>query len=73
MRQHIATTRRLTAAAAGWVLQAKDRLLRSWQLLGLDADERYLRQASDLADLELRLRRVARGRLERFGPIHPGA
>ena len=48
-------------------------LQRRWQQLTLDDDERYIRGASDLADLEYRQRRVARGRIERFGPLDPGA
>jgi len=45
-------------------------LRRAWATLTLDADERFLRGASDLADLEWRLRRLERGRAERFGPFH---
>jgi hypothetical protein len=39
----------------------------------LDADERFIRSACDLADLEWRLHRLERGRADRFGPLHPGA
>jgi hypothetical protein len=46
-------------------------LRRAWQDLTLDADERFLRGARDLADLESRMRRLERGRPERFGPLHP--
>lgn len=46
-------------------------LRRVWQDLTLDADERFLRGARDLADMEWRLRRLERGRAERFGPLHP--
>ena len=46
---------------------------RTWDALALDADERFIRGARDLADLERRLRRLERGRAERFGPLHPGA
>jgi hypothetical protein len=49
------------------------RLLRVWANLTLDADERFIRGACDLADLEWRLRRLERGRAERFGPLHPDA
>ncbi len=34
-----------------------------------DGDESLLREASDLADLERRLRRLESGRAERFGPL----
>jgi hypothetical protein len=50
-----------------------ERLRRVWKELTLDADERFLRGACDLADLECRLRRLERGRAERFGPFHPDA
>ena len=50
--------------AAAW-------LRRVWDNLTLDADERFLREACDLADLEWRLRRLERGRTERFAPLHP--
>jgi hypothetical protein len=46
-------------------------LRRAWADLTPDADERFLRGACDLADLEWRLRRLERGRAERFGPLHP--
>ena len=49
------------------------RAWRAWDRLTLDADERFLRGASDLADLEWRLRRLERGRAERFGPFDTGA
>jgi hypothetical protein len=48
-------------------------LQRAWQQLTMDDDELYIRAASDLADLEYRLQRVARGRLQRFGPLDAGA
>jgi len=48
-------------------------LRRAWEDVMLDADERFLRGARDLADLEWRLRRLERGRAERFGPLHPDA
>jgi hypothetical protein len=48
-------------------------LRHAWDELTLDADERFLRGARDLADLESRLRRLERGRAERFGPLHPDA
>jgi len=46
-------------------------LRRVWEDLTLDADERFLRGASDLADMEVRLRRLERGRANRFAPLHP--
>jgi hypothetical protein len=48
-------------------------LQHAWDELMLDADERLLRGARDLADLEWRLRRLERGRAERFAPLHPDA
>jgi hypothetical protein len=48
-------------------------LRHAWDQLTLDADERFLRRACDLADLDMRLRRLERGRPERFGPLHPEA
>ena len=48
-------------------------LRRAWQQFTLDADERFLRSAGDLADLERRLRRLERGRDQRFAQLHPGA
>ena len=60
----------LAAAARGsrWATW----LQRVWEDLTLDADERFLRGARDLADMEWRLRRLERGRAERFAPLHPG-
>jgi hypothetical protein len=46
-------------------------LRHAWHELTMDADERFLRNARDLADLEWRLQRQQRGRPERFGPLHP--
>lgn len=46
-------------------------LRRVWDERGVDDDERLLREARDLADLERRLRRQERGRPERFGPLPP--
>jgi hypothetical protein len=46
-------------------------LRRAWDDLTLDAEERFLREARDPADLEWRLRRLERGRAERFSPLHP--
>jgi hypothetical protein len=37
--------------------------------LTVDADERFLHGACDLADLEWRLRRLERGRPERFAAL----
>lgn len=44
-------------------------LRHAWDELTLDADERFLRAARDLVDLEWRLRRLERGRAERFAPL----
>jgi len=46
-------------------------LLRHWLAPARDADERFLAEALDLADLERRLYRLERGRTERFAPL-PG-
>lgn len=46
-------------------------LRRKWVELTLDVDERFLRGAQDLADLEWRLQRLERGRADRFGPLDP--
>jgi hypothetical protein len=48
-------------------------LRRAWGELTLDDDERFLRGASDPVDLEWRLRRLERGRAERFAPLDPHA
>lgn len=40
-----------------------------WSQLTLDADERFLHGATDLADLEQRLHRLEQGRNERFWPL----
>jgi hypothetical protein len=48
------------------------KLRHAWQQLTLDDDERFLCEARDLADLESRLRRLERGRVERFRPLPPG-
>ncbi|HEY1393399.1 MAG TPA: hypothetical protein VFV25_08470 [Methylibium sp.] len=55
-----------TARLGAWLRHA-------WDELMLDADERFLRGARDLADLEWRLRRLERGRADRFAPLHPDA
>lgn len=46
---------------------------RLWDALTLDDDERFIRAARDLADVERRLQRLERGRAERFGPLHRDA
>jgi hypothetical protein len=45
----------------------------AWNKLTLDADERFLGEAHDFADLEWRLQRLERGRPDRYGPLDPGA
>lgn len=62
-------TPRPAVTASGWLV----RLRQAWQDLTLDADERFLRDAVDLADLEQRLRRLERGRAERFVSLCPDA
>jgi hypothetical protein len=61
------------AAAAACASHWSARLGCMWAELTMDADERFLRGAHDLADLEWRLQRLQRGRAERFGPFHPDA
>lgn len=56
----------LAARWSAWLQRSRDALT-------LDDDERFIRAASDLADLERRLRQLERGRAERFGPLHPDA
>ena len=51
-----------TSRWGGWLLQ-------QWHGLARDDDEGFLCEALDLADLERRLRRLERGRLERFGAL----
>jgi hypothetical protein len=48
-------------------------LRRAWDQLTLAEDERFLRAACDPVDLERRLRRLERGRADRFGPLDPHA
>jgi hypothetical protein len=54
----------LAASAAEALRQAWQDAGRAWQRLTLDADERYLRDACDLVDLEQRLKRLDTGRAE---------
>lgn len=61
------------AAAATCASHWAARLRRLWAELTMDTDERFLRGAQDLADLEWRLQRLQRGRAERFGPLDPYA
>ena len=58
-------------AAAALGLRWAAWLQRMWENLTLDADERFLHGACDLADLEWRLQRLELGRAERFGPLRP--
>lgn len=51
----------LAAAVAETLQHGRDRLARAWHQMTLDADERYLGGATDLADLERRLRQLDRG------------
>jgi hypothetical protein len=59
----------VTVAASRWVAW----LRRAWVELTLDDDERFLRGARDPVELEWRLRRLERGREERFAPLDPHA
>lgn len=63
----------VTAPAPAQGARLSTWLHRVWENLTLDADEQFLRGASDLADMECRLRRLERGRAERFSPLHPDA
>jgi hypothetical protein len=56
----------VAARCAAWLRHA-------WVESTLDEEERFLRGAHDLADLERRLQRLQRGRVERFGPLHRDA
>jgi hypothetical protein len=47
-------------------------LLRLWDGFPQNDDERFLREAWDLADLERRLRRLEQGRAERFCALPRG-
>ena len=44
-------------------------LRRAWAHPRPSAEEAWLRDTADLADLEQRLRRLERGRPDRFGPL----
>jgi hypothetical protein len=48
-------------------------LRHAWDELTLDADERFIRGARDPVEVEWRLRRLERGRAERFAPLDPNA
>lgn len=47
------------------------RLRALWAWLARDADDAWLIQADDLADIERRLKQRERGRPERFAPLPP--
>ena len=71
---HIATlTRRPAVVIAAVVAAAVSRWAAwwrsAWHELTMDADERFIRGACDLADLEWRMQRLERGRSEGFGPF----
>lgn len=70
--QRSATLRLPSALAGATASRWWDRLRHAWKSCPLDADERYLRGATDLADLEQRLSRLERGRAERFAPLGRG-
>lgn len=55
-----------SAALLGRWLQ---HLVQAWRRGTMNTDECHLAAACDLADLEQRLRRVERGRDDRFGPL----
>lgn len=70
--QRAATLRLPSAVASAFGSRWLDWLRRAWAECHLDTDERFLRGATDLADLEQRLRRLERGRVERFAPLGRG-
>lgn len=59
------------AAADGTMPRWRAWLRGAWVQLTLNDDERFLHDAHSLADLEARLRRLERGRDDRFGPLPP--
>ena len=61
-----------TATATGELLRWGAWLRRVGQRLVLDDEQRFLCEARDLADLESRLRRLERGRADRFGSLPAG-
>lgn len=70
----LALIRPVFAAAGAATLQRwATTLRRAWQQLTMASDERFVRGACDLADLEWRLRRLERGGAQRFGPFRPDA
>lgn len=60
------------ATAPDLLLRCGAGLRRAWERFMRDEDSRFLGEARDLADLEGRLRRLERGRADRFGPLPPG-
>lgn len=58
-----------THASPGWA----DVLGRAWEDLALSDDDRFLREGCDPVDVEWRLKRLERGRADRFGPLDPSA
>ena len=69
LRPAVVVAAAVAAFAAHWATWLRS----GWQELTLDADERFIRGACDLADLEWRLHRLERGRADRFGPLPPDA
>jgi hypothetical protein len=56
-------------AVSGWCAW-----LRSiWKEFALSDDERFLCEARDPVEVEWRMKRLERGRSERFGPLDPSA
>ena len=75
---HIATlSRRPAVVIAAVVVAAVSRWSARWQSawheLTMDTDERFIRGACDLADLEWRLQRLERGRSEGLMTFPPDA
>jgi len=69
LRPALAVVAAVSACASRWEAWLRG----AWQELTLDADERFIRGACDLADLEWRLHCLERGRAERFGRFGPDA
>lgn len=69
--RHTALSRPGVAAVAV-ALRWPALLSRLWAAMTANDAEQMAGRACDLADLERRLRRLERGRPDRFGPLPPG-
>jgi len=59
------------AAAGGTMSRWRLWLRGAWVQFTLTDDDHFLQEACNLADLEVRLRRLERGRADRFSPLPP--